>query len=349
MRINTPESKEECPECIELINSKCVVEEEALVSIGTSAGSTLNKILRFLDKKVKEFTKKFSKLIYDFQPIYTEGITIANYNAPEYATTSTPLNIPLFLNGKECFEHDVDNTIEYTNEDAYVMFFNHTHCGGVFIEEDDTIQITEISGFPLVTPIVIKNPGDTSFTFTNAIIEEILTQVNTLTGSTFLDIVVDTTLTVNNDVALGLVPAANASVGFLADLTFDYEVLDVGLALKELVTENYLTRPVSGFGVVAIDTEIFSVHAVMGVMTFFDENQVEIVDPLVIANLTQLIIDSEVRPTCCPECSTGLTVDGVYQDDVAAGLGGLVAGQLYQTSGTGAAPLDVAGILMIKQ
>jgi len=36
-----------------------------------------------------------------------------------------------------------------------------------------------------------------------------------------------------------------------------------------------------------------------------------------------------------------------FQDDAAAS--GLTAGYLYQTTGTGAAPLDVAGIMMIKQ
>ena len=38
-----------------------------------------------------------------------------------------------------------------------------------------------------------------------------------------------------------------------------------------------------------------------------------------------------------------------FADDAAAGSDGLVAGDLYQTTGTGAAPLNVAGIVMIKQ
>jgi hypothetical protein len=38
-----------------------------------------------------------------------------------------------------------------------------------------------------------------------------------------------------------------------------------------------------------------------------------------------------------------------YADDAAAGTAGLTAGQMYQTDGTGAAPLNAAGILMIKQ
>lgn len=38
-----------------------------------------------------------------------------------------------------------------------------------------------------------------------------------------------------------------------------------------------------------------------------------------------------------------------FADDAAAGVGTLVAGDVYQTTGAGAAPLNVAGILMVKQ
>lgn len=38
-----------------------------------------------------------------------------------------------------------------------------------------------------------------------------------------------------------------------------------------------------------------------------------------------------------------------YTDDAAAGAAGLLTGRWYQTSGAGAAPLNVAGILMVKQ
>lgn len=45
------------------------------------------------------------------------------------------------------------------------------------------------------------------------------------------------------------------------------------------------------------------------------------------------------------------TITGLpaYADDAAAGVGGLTAGMLYQTTGAGAAPLNAAGIIMIKQ
>jgi len=58
--------------------------------------------------------------------------------------------------------------------------------------------------------------------------------------------------------------------------------------------------------------------------------------------------------------STGITIDDVneqitinnikaFDDDAAAGTGGLTAGMVYMTTGSGSAPLNVSGILMIKQ
>lgn len=38
-----------------------------------------------------------------------------------------------------------------------------------------------------------------------------------------------------------------------------------------------------------------------------------------------------------------------YSDDTDAGLSGLTSGNIYQTNGTAASPLDIAGILMVKQ
>lgn len=46
--------------------------------------------------------------------------------------------------------------------------------------------------------------------------------------------------------------------------------------------------------------------------------------------------------------STSITLPA-YDDDAAAGTAGLTTGKLYQTSGSGSAPLNVAGIVMIKQ
>ena len=46
-----------------------------------------------------------------------------------------------------------------------------------------------------------------------------------------------------------------------------------------------------------------------------------------------------------------ITISNVpaYDDDTAAGVGGLTAGMVYMTTGSGSAPLNAAGILMIKQ
>lgn len=46
--------------------------------------------------------------------------------------------------------------------------------------------------------------------------------------------------------------------------------------------------------------------------------------------------------------STSITLPA-YADDVSAGVAGLTAGKIYQTDGTGAAPLNIAGIVMVKQ
>jgi hypothetical protein len=53
------------------------------------------------------------------------------------------------------------------------------------------------------------------------------------------------------------------------------------------------------------------------------------------------------------DCGVGLnyTLQNLpaFQDDAAAGGAGLTTGMLYQTTGTGAAPLNAAGIMMVKQ
>lgn len=46
---------------------------------------------------------------------------------------------------------------------------------------------------------------------------------------------------------------------------------------------------------------------------------------------------------------TGTLAIPAYADEAAALAGGLATGKLFQTTGTAAAPLNVAGIIMIKQ
>jgi hypothetical protein len=47
--------------------------------------------------------------------------------------------------------------------------------------------------------------------------------------------------------------------------------------------------------------------------------------------------------------STAIMALSAFDDDAAAGGGGLTTGRLYQTTGAGAAPLNAAGIVMVKQ
>jgi len=63
---------------------------------------------------------------------------------------------------------------------------------------------------------------------------------------------------------------------------------------------------------------------------------------LVSGNNTKITID---------DVNEHITISNLpaYDDDTAAGVGGLTAGMVYMTTGSGSAPLNAAGILMIKQ
>lgn len=68
-------------------------------------------------------------------------------------------------------------------------------------------------------------------------------------------------------------------------------------------------------------------------------------------NFNVTVATSGTTQTQFIQNNTGFTMLGIpaYADDAAAGAAGLITGSLYQTTGTAAAPLNVAGILMIKQ
>jgi len=62
------------------------------------------------------------------------------------------------------------------------------------------------------------------------------------------------------------------------------------------------------------------------------------------------------NPTVCWKITTltnftltTLAAKPAYDDNAAAIAGGLAAGDIYQTTGAGAAPLNAAGILMVVQ
>tara|TARA_R100000781_G_C4005643_1_gene101836 strand:+ start:108 stop:377 length:270 start_codon:yes stop_codon:yes gene_type:complete len=82
--------------------------------------------------------------------------------------------------------------------------------------------------------------------------------------------------------------------------------------------------------------------------------------PLAVPTTTDYLVGSQITNTGTQINPTkNFTVDSVvtavlsvldkYDDNADAIAGGLSAGQQYQTSGLGAAPLNVAGIVMIVQ
>lgn len=71
---------------------------------------------------------------------------------------------------------------------------------------------------------------------------------------------------------------------------------------------------------------------------------------IISSDITNTVTDG-VDTTQFLQSATGFKMTGLpaYDDDAAAGTAGLSAGDMYQTTGSGAAPLNVAGIMMIKQ
>jgi hypothetical protein len=86
---------------------------------------------------------------------------------------------------------------------------------------------------------------------------------------------------------------------------------------------------------------------------------VSVIEPTAINDITEVNVtapnDNDIlqynSSTNVWENTSSLTLNNVpaFDDDGAAAAGGLTAGDVYQTSGAGAAPLNAAGILMIKQ
>jgi hypothetical protein len=68
-------------------------------------------------------------------------------------------------------------------------------------------------------------------------------------------------------------------------------------------------------------------------------------------NEIYLSVTDNLSTTSITIGTVSIVLDNIpsYDDDTAAGTGGLVPGMIYMTTGGGANPLDVAGILMIKQ
>lgn len=143
----------------------------------------------------------------------------------------------------------------------------------------------------------------------------------------------DTSLVFNNDL-MGL---GDSGVGFMLDNSVDniikLGISDAGLIAGSLDT---VSGDRAGFFMETGKLEATLISSDNGDESLFEAKAgtavISASQELVIST-PNILIDSLLLP----------------YDDVAAGLGGLSAGYLYQTTGAGAAPLNVAGIVMIKQ
>jgi len=89
---------------------------------------------------------------------------------------------------------------------------------------------------------------------------------------------------------------------------------------------------------------IFNIASIQGGISYglAQSNNSTILGNLAGGNGTKITID---------DVNEQITIGNIkaFDDDAAAGVGGLTAGMVYMTTGSGSAPLNAAGILMIKQ
>jgi len=96
---------EGCPECAELTSSKCTIHEESIPALKLPTGSTLSVIIKAIAKKITLFGQKLKDAVYNMSASFDKGIVIGEFSG-EGCPTPTELKVPLFLNGKDCFEYD---------------------------------------------------------------------------------------------------------------------------------------------------------------------------------------------------------------------------------------------------
>jgi len=263
-------------------------------------------------------------------------------------TTARPNEIRLQsadLSSNELATIVIDNsTIQMSSNDAPATTTALLFCttnGGVLYDLSDAggnVNIsTQITPLPQLTFSVFNNATtqDTEIIITDTTIQ-LLNQdpANSITG--FLTIATDPTPnvlynlndTLNNiTITTQLQPAPN----FITSVTDGTEFS------SDSLTPNFTSRVISGLGgATKLDTTDTTILLQAG------------------SAAQQLLLDAAGGGSLSidiPRINL-LTATGAYQafaNDAAAGLGGLVLGDLYQTTGTGAAPLNAAGILMIKQ
>ncbi len=128
----------------------------------------------------------------------------------------------------------------------------------------------------------------------------------------------------------------------LSDGTIVENKIDIGSTAS--VTSAYNgTSFLSGTSVIASDyINIYNDVGAGNELGFFVESGTLLLGNRTGGNNTKITID---------DVNEHITISNLpaFDDDTAAGTAGLTAGMVYMTTGSGAAPLNAAGILMIKQ
>lgn len=109
-------------------------------------------------------------------------------------------------------------------------------------------------------------------------------------------------------------------------------------------------NPYSGSGYDLFRAEFDSAGLGIGIRVSDTGSQrsVLIGDDVGVNNGTNIFVD-DIAETITLTASHISAPLSAYADDADAGTNGVVTGELYQTDGTGSAPLNIAGIVMIKQ
>ena len=134
----------------------------------------------------------------------------------------------------------------------------------------------------------------------------------------------------------------------------NYNVVhDQGPLLKLQFDAGYLNfgieNPASSINVFHVSGDSTGYGAGIGIFdSDGDGHSVFIGDRFGAKNSTLLTVDDDTKTITLAARHISAPLSA-YADDADAGTNGVVTGELYQTDGTGSAPLNIAGIVMIKQ
>jgi len=171
------------------------------------------------------------------------------------------------------------------------------------------------------------------------------TSLQTQTDTTQTNIVVRETLVVNkrfvakngflDQLTVGLLNADDLTVDLLsADGLFGNTLTVTGISNlgPTLFTDAVLISS-------PVDRGFTAVNTTTGNSGIYGPNGLFLTTPSTVLSLSGSDSGTTLKVSVLP----------AFMDDAAAGGGGLTTGDLFQTDGTGAAPLNAPGIVMIKQ